>query len=193
METKEISFSQDIRNAVECIQRGGIILYPTDTIWGIGCDARNEEAVAKIFSLKRRADSKSMLALVGSDVQLERYVEEIPEIAWQLMEVADNPLTLIYDHPKGLAQNLYAPDGSLGIRVTSERFSKELCLRLGVPVVSTSANISGCPAPVNFNEISDEIINGVDYIVNYGRDNKRDATPSNIIKISDGGVIKVIR
>lgn len=188
-----IDFSQDIKNAVECLKKGGIILYPTDTVWGIGCDARNSDAVKKIFSLKKREDSKSMLVLVNNEAALERITEEIPEIAYQLLEAAVNPLTVIYDHAKGVAPEIIADDGSLGVRITKEKFSNELARRLGAPLVSTSANISGEKAPSNFHEISDSVKKGVDYIVEY-RQNEIDMhTPSNIIKLSQGGLFKVIR
>lgn len=185
--------NEDMRSALEALKAGGIILYPTDTVWGIGCDATNAEAVSKIYKLKQRADSKSMLVLVGNEGQLERAVETIPETARMLLEVATNPLTIIYDHPKGLASNLCAEDGSVGIRITDELFSKTLCERLKLPLVSTSANISGCKTPKFFDEISPEIKAGVNYIVKYRRNDNSSRKPSNIIKVSDDGVIKVIR
>lgn len=188
-----MTFEEDIKKALETLRTGGIILYPTDTVWGIGCDATNESAVKKIYELKRRAESKSMLALVDSDAMLERTVRDIPEVAWQLIEAAVDPLTIIYDHPYGVAANLLADDGSLGIRITSERFSKELCRRLRRPIVSTSANISGEKAPALFFGISEAVKEGCDYVVEYGRDSNTQKKPSNIIKVSDGGVIKVIR
>ncbi len=188
-----MTFEEDIRNAVTVLKRGGIILYPTDTVWGIGCDATNPDAVKKIYDLKRRAESKSMLVLVDGEVMLERTVKDIPEVAWQLIEAAVNPLTLIYDHPDGVAPNLKADDGSLGVRITSERFSNELCRRLRHPIVSTSANISGEKAPVFFSQISDEIKAGCDYVAEYRRDDTNPHAPSNIIKVGEGGLIKVIR
>lgn len=188
-----MTFEEDIKKAVDCLKKGGIILYPTDTVWGIGCDATNPDAVRKIYDLKRRAESKSMLVLVDSEGSLDRVVEDVPEVAWQLIEAAVNPLTIIYDHPRHVAPNLLAPDGSLGIRITSERYSRELCRRLRRPLVSTSANISGEKAPAIFQEISDDIKNGVDYVASYRRDDTGAASPSNIIKVSDGGLVKVIR
>ena len=184
---------EDLKEALETLRRGGIILYPTDTVWGIGCDATNEEAVKKIYELKQRSDSKSMLALVDSEARLERYVENIPEIAWQLIETSDEPITIIYDSPKGVAESLKAEDGSLGIRITKEKFSNELCKKLGKPIVSTSANRSGEPTPLNYDEISDYIKEGVDYVVDYRRSDKSKPNPSHIIKLSEGGVIKIIR
>lgn len=180
-------------SAIETLKKGGIILYPTDTVWGIGCDATNSDAVNRIFELKRRCDSKSMLSLVGSQGELQRTVRNVPETAWMLMDVAVNPLTIIYDNPVGLAPELLAEDGSAGIRVTDELFSKTLCQRLRRPIVSTSANISGHKAPSNFHEIEQEIIDGVDYVVRYRRDDRSAAGPSNIIKVSDSEVVKVIR
>lgn len=200
-ETKEIpdSLSEprydeaDLKEAVKVMKEGGIILYPTDTVWGIGCDARNAEAVEKIFRLKERADSKSMLVLVGSEGMLQRTVRDVPDIAWQLIDVAVNPMTIIYDHPIGVAENLKAEDGSLGIRITSEKFSRTLCERLKGPIVSTSANISGKPTPMTFSEISSDIKKGVDYVCQYRQKDKASARPSNIIKITQENIVKVIR
>ena len=184
--------NEDLRRAVEVLKKGGIILYPTDTIWGIGCDATNEEAVRRIFALKERADAKAMLSLVGSEGQLERTVDDIPDVAWELIEAAVHPLTIIYEHPHGLAPSLLAEDGSAGIRITSEPFSRVLCERLRRPVVSTSANKSGEKSAATFSEICQEILDGVDYVVEYGRD-KQGAQASNIIKLGSGGRVKVIR
>ena len=193
MKENPIDFSEDLKEALQCLKEGGIILYPTDTVWGIGCDARNSGAVKKIYDLKKRADSKSMLVLVNNEDTLEKIVEEIPDVTWDLLEAAVNPLTLIYDNAKGVAPELIAEDGSLGIRITKERFSNELCKRLGAPIVSTSANISGEKSPSFFREISEEIKKGVDYIVKYRQDREESKSPSNIIKISKGGVVKIIR
>lgn len=183
----------DMARAVETLRSGGIVLYPTDTVWGIGCDATNPEAVRRIYELKQRSDAKSMLVLVGSEGELQRTVENIPDAAWMLIEAAVNPLTIIYDHPVGLATELLADDGSVGVRITSELFSRTLCQRLRRPIVSTSANISGRKTPATFAEISPEIIDGVDYVVSYRRDDTRRARPSNIIKVSDSDIVKVIR
>lgn len=184
---------EDMNRAVETLKKGGIILYPTDTVWGIGCDATNEEAVKRIYDLKKREDSKSMLVLVGSYGELEKTVAEIPEAAWMLLDAAVKPLTIIYDHPRGIARNLLAEDGSLGIRVTDELFSRELCRRLRRPIVSTSANVSGKKTPRVFSEIEKEILEGVDYTACYRRDDNSKGKSSDIIKVSDNGVIKVIR
>ena len=175
------------------MRAGGIILYPTDTIWGIGCDATNEVAVQKIYELKQRTDNKAMLVLIDNPVQLERYVENVPEMAWELIEVMDKPLTIIYSRGKNLAPNLLAEDGSIGIRVTNEVFSHRLCEQLRKPLVSTSANVSGEPSPANFGEISDKIKEGVDYIVEYRRNDTTKAKPSNIIKLGNGGLFQIIR
>lgn len=184
---------EEIKKACEVMQAGGIILYPTDTIWGIGCDATNEEAVKKVYELKKRVDNKAMLVLIDGPAKLNAYVTEVPDIAWDLIDVTDKPLTIIYPKAKNLAPCLLAGDGSVGIRVTSEAFSKRLCERFRKPVVSTSANISGEPNAASFGEISEEIKKGVDYIVNYRQDDMKKVTPSGIIKLEQGGIIKVIR
>lgn len=184
---------EDIKKACEVLRAGGLILYPTDTIWGIGCDATNEEAVKKVYELKKRSDNKAMLVLTDSPVKLETYVSEIPDIAWDLIEVADKPLTIIYSNAKNLAKNLLGEDGSVGIRVTNEEFSRKLCESFRKPLVSTSANVSGEPSPTNFSEISEEVKNGVDYIVGYRQDDMQKASPSNIIKLGAGGLVQIIR
>ena len=184
---------ESLEKALEVLKKGGIILYPTDTVWGIGCDATNTKAVERIFELKKRADAKAMLMLVGSEGQLQQYVKEVPDIAWQLIDAAVNPLTIIYDEPVNISPALLAEDGSAGFRITEEYFSKSLCQRLRRPVVSTSANISGKPAPKSFKEIDPEIIEGVDYVVEARRDEKELPAPSNIIKVGNDSVIKVIR
>lgn len=183
----------EIKNAIAVMKNGGVILYPTDTIWGIGCDATNPDAVAKIYDIKHRSESKSMIVLVDSLFRAQNYVNELPDIAWDLVPIADKPLTIIYDGAKNLAHNLIAEDGSIAIRVTSETFSAELCNRFAKPIVSTSANISGNPAPHFFAEIDPQIINAVDYVVDYRRDDNKSATPSSIIKLGVNGTVKVIR
>lgn len=183
----------DMAEAVRVLKEGGILLYPTDTIWGIGCDATNREAVERIYRLKQRSDAKSMLVLVGSEGELQRTVEEVPEAAWMLIEAAVNPLTIIYDRPVGVAPNLLAEDGSLGIRITNELFSRTLCQRLKHPLVSTSANISGEKSPTTFADIDPAIIAGVDYVVKYRQEENMPHRSSNIIKLSDSGVVKIIR
>ena len=172
---------------------GGLILYPTDTIWGIGCDATNEEAVRKVYALKRRSDHKAMLLLMDSSAKLNYYVQEVPDVAWDLIELADSPLTVIYSGARNVAPNLLAEDGSVGIRITQEEFSHKLCERFREPLVSTSANVSGAPSPANFSEISDTIKSGVDYIVRYRQEDLSKAAPSHIIKLGAGGLVKIIR
>ena len=184
---------EEIKKACEVLQKGGVILYPTDTVWGIGCDATNEEAVKRVYEIKRRADSKAMLVLVDSDVKVDYYVQDVPEVAWDLIQYATKPLTIIYDGARNLAPNLIGEDGSVGIRVTSEEFSKQLCFRFRKAIVSTSANISGEPAPASFGEIRDEIKQAVDYIVEYRQDEPAGAKPSSILKLGRGGLVKVIR
>ena len=149
--------TEDIKKACEVMAAGGIILYPTDTIWGIGCDATNEKAVQRVYELKRRADNKAMLVLMDSEAKLDRYVSDVPDIAWDLISVSDKPLTIIYSSAKNLATNLLGADGSVGIRITNEEFSKKLCERFRKPLVSTSANVSGEPSPANFSEVSEVI------------------------------------
>ena len=183
----------EIKKACEIMQAGGIILYPTDTIWGLGCDATNEEAVKKVYAIKKRTDSKALIVLVDSEQKVDFYVREVPDIAWDLIEVADKPLTIVYSNARNLAPNLPADDGSVGIRVTREDFSKKLCNRFRKAIVSTSANLSGQPAPANFREIPEEIKNAVDYIVHYRQDDHSRPTPSSIIKLESNGVVKILR
>ena len=183
----------EIKKACEVMRQGGLILYPTDTVWGIGCDATNEEAVRKVYALKQREDSKAMLVLVDNAVKVDFYVKEVPPVAWDLLEVATNPLTIIYSNARNLAPNLLAEDGSVGIRVTEEEFSKQLCFHFRRAIVSTSANISGEPSPRNFAEISEKVKKAVDYIVNYRQNDKQKHKPSSIIKLGPTGEIQIIR
>lgn len=184
--------TQEINNAIETLKKGGLILYPTDTIWGIGCDATNEDAVKKIYTLKQRIDSKALICLVSNDAMLERHVKEVPEAAYDIIDYANKPTTIIYDNPKGIAKNLIAQDNSLGIRVATDKFCKYLITNYRKPIVSTSANISGLPSPKSFKEINPAILKGVDYIVNLQREELM-TIPSSIIKIGSGGLVKVIR
>lgn len=193
MNKSNIYQKEDLDAAVRCMRAGGIILYPTDTVWGIGCDATNAEAVAKIFALKQRADAKSMLVLVDGVPALERLIPEIPDAAYDIVELSVSPITIIYDDAMGVAPSLIAEDGSLGVRVTSEVFSRDLCRAMRRPIVSTSANISGMPTPAAFSAISEEIKSGVDYIVQYRQDDKQTTPPSSIIKLGRGGEVKIIR
>ncbi len=183
----------DLKKAVEVLKSGGVILYPTDTIWGIGCDATNPGAVERIFNIKKREDTKSMLVLMENPALLERYVNDVPEVAWDLVEISTTPLTVIYPGAKNLAHNLIAEDGSIGIRFTKEDFTTQLLQRFRRPVVSTSANISGEKAPAFFDEISEEIKNQVDYVVEFRQDDVTPAQPSSIIKLWPGGRIDIIR
>lgn len=185
--------NEEIKKAFDVLVAGGLILYPTDTIWGIGCDATNEAAVKKVYELKKRVDSKALITLLDAPVKLEYYIDGVPEIAWDLIELADKPLTIIYDNARNLASNLIAEDGSVAIRITNERFSHELCKRFRKAIVSTSANISGQPSPSNFGEISDEIKNGVDYIVDFRQQEMAKSKPSSIIKLGKNGEVKIIR
>ena len=184
---------EDIDKALNILYNGGLILYPTDTIWGIGCDATNEEAVAKVYNLKKRSDSKALITLIDNPIKLDYYLKQTPEIAWDLIELTDKPLTIIYDDARNLAPNLIGEDGSIAIRVTDEKYSNELCKRFRKAIVSTSANISGEPSPTNYNDISDIIKDGVDYIVKFGQDDLSKRKASSIIKLGNGGEIKVIR
>ena len=184
---------EDIKKACQVMREGGVILYPTDTIWGIGCDATNEDAVRRVYEIKQRQDSKAMLVLVDSSVKVDFYVRDVPEVAWDLIDLADKPLTIIYSGARNLAANLLAEDGSVGIRVTNEDFSKRLCQQFRKAIVSTSANISGQPSPKNFSEISEEVKSAVDYIVGYRQEEMSNPNPSSIIKLDKGGVIKIIR
>lgn len=184
---------EEIKKIVKILNSGGVILYPTDTLWGIGCDATNEKAVQRIFELKQRVDSKSMLVLTDDIAKVERVVDEVPAIAYQLVEVNESPLTIVYPKGKNLASNLLAEDGSVGIRVTKEIFSKSLCEAFRRPIVSTSANISGNPSPLSFKEISKEILEGVDYVVEYGRNLPGANKASSIIKLEVDGTFKIIR
>jgi L-threonylcarbamoyladenylate synthase len=184
---------EDLKSALEVLRNGGVILYPTDTVWGLGCDATNPEAVKRIYGIKQREDAKSMLVLIENPNRLNAYVREVPEVAWQLIEVTDKPLTIIYPDAKNLAPNLIAEDGSIGIRITSETFTEHLIQQFRRPVVSTSANISGKSTPQNFIEIEEEIKASVDYIVHFRQEDRTLNSPSSIIKLGTGGQIQIIR
>ncbi|QIA06877.1 threonylcarbamoyl-AMP synthase [Draconibacterium halophilum] len=183
----------DIKKAVEVLKNGGIILYPTDTIWGIGCDATDEKAVKRIYDIKKREDSKSMLVLMENPALLDRYVDEVPEVAWDLVEISTTPLTVIYPGAKNLAANLIADDGSIGIRFTKEDFTRQLLQRFRRPIVSTSANISGEKSPDFFDAISEEIKDAVDYVVEFRQEDRSSSKPSSIIKLRPGGQIDILR
>ena len=196
-----MDINTEIHNAYEVIKEGGIILYPTDTVWGIGCDATNPEAVAKIYKLKKRAETQSMIVLMNGEKMIYNVFKDIPEVAWQIMDLSDlsdselaqqNPTTLVLDKPRNVAPNLIAPDNTLGIRIVKEPFCFKLMEKMKKPLVSTSANISGQPTPKSFKEISPEIIKGVDYVVNLHRE-KIAGKPSTIIKLTNDSQVKVIR
>ena len=201
MEPKQYD-KADLQEALRVLRSGGIIVYPTDTVWGIGCDATNEEAVRRIYALKQREDSKSMLVLLDSPAKLPYYVGNIPEAAEMLLGLEDErirgledqkPMTIIYPHARNMARNLIAEDGSVGIRITNEPFSKALCEQLRHPIVSTSANISGHPAAPFYAEIEEAILKGADYVCQFRRDDDCPHEPSSIIKINEDGTFKIIR
>ena len=188
---------QDIRNAVEVLRQGGVILYPTDTVWGIGCDATNEDAVRRVYEIKQREDSKALICLVDSDARMQRYVRNVPDVAWQLIDSlqdADStPTTLILDGAINLAPNLIAEDGSIALRITQEAFSKELCYRFQKALVSTSANISGQPAAQNYCDIDPQLLEKVDYVCWSRRQEHKPHKPSSIIRLRPNGEVTIIR
>ena len=188
---------EDIRRAVETMRKGGVILYPTDTVWGIGCDATNAEAVKRVYEIKQRDDSKALICLVDSDARMQRYFRNVPDVAWQLIDSLKEgdakPTTLILDGAINLAENLIAEDGSVGMRITNEPFSKELCYRFQKAIVSTSANISGEPAAQNYCDIDQRIIDAVDYVCWSRRQEHKPHTPSSIIKLKENGEVTIIR
>lgn len=188
-----MKLEDDIKKAVEVMRKGGVILYPTDTVWGIGCDATNAEAVARVYEIKHREDSKAMICLVDSDNRLQRYVRNVPDVAWQLFDCAEDPTTIILDGAINLAPNLIADDGSIAMRITREEFSKQLCYRFQKPIVSTSANISGEPTAQNYCDISQEIIDAVDYICWARRQEHKPHKPSSIIRLREDGQVEIIR
>ncbi len=184
---------EDIKTAIDVMKKGGIILYPTDSIWGIGCDATNADAVKRIYELKRRTDNKAMLVLIDSADNIEKYVEEVPEIAYQLMELSEKPITIIYDNAYNLAHNILGDGNSIGIRVSREKFSHELCKAFRKPIVSTSANISGDPVASIYAEINEDVKAGVDYIVKYRQNDTTPHNASSIIKLASDGSFKILR
>jgi L-threonylcarbamoyladenylate synthase len=183
---------EEINKVLEVLKKGGIILYPTDTVWGIGCDATNADAIDKIYALKRRQESKALICLVSDFKMLNQYVEEVPEVAYDILKYAAKPTTIVYDQPIRVAENVVAEDNTLGIRVCKEAFCNKLIRKLKRPLVSTSANVSGQPSPKSFQQISPEILEGVDYVVNLHQ-HKKNSSPSAIIKLSQDGKVKIIR
>ena len=188
---------EDIKKAVETMRKGGVILYPTDTVWGIGCDATNAQAVKRVYEIKQRDDSKALICLVDSDARMQRYFRQVPDVAWQLIdslkESDAKPTTLILDDAVNLAENLIAEDGSVGIRITNEPFSKELCFRFQKAIVSTSANISGEPAAQNYGDIDPRILEAVDYVCWSRRQEHKPHQPSSIIRLRQNGEVSIIR
>ena len=188
---------QDIKNAVKVLRMGGVILYPTDTVWGIGCDATNSEAVKRVYEIKEREDSKALICLVDSDARLQRYVRRVPDVAWQLIDSLQDsdakPTTLILDGAINLAENLIAEDGSVALRITQEAFSKELCYKFQKALVSTSANISGQPAAQNYQDIDPVLLERVDYVCWTRRQEHKPHKPSSIIRLREDGEVTIIR
>ena len=191
-ENSNTALNTEVHNANEILQKGGIILYPTDTVWGIGCDATHPDAVAKIYKLKQRVETQSMICLMNGEKMMYNVFAAIPEVAWEILDLSEKPTTLILDNPRNVASNLIATDNTLGIRIVKEPFCFKLMERMKKPLVSTSANISGQSSPKSFNEISPEIIKGVDYVVNLHRDKICDK-PSTIIKLTNDCQVKIIR
>ncbi|OFX38647.1 MAG: threonylcarbamoyl-AMP synthase [Bacteroidetes bacterium GWA2_32_17] len=190
---KFYDLDSDINNSIETLKKGGVILCPTDTIWGISCDATNEVAVEKLFEIKQRSKEISLIILVDTSSKIQQYVKEVPEIAWELIEVSDKPLTIIFSDAKNLALNVIAKDGSIGIRVCNDEFCNRLIYKYRKPIVSTSANFSGEKTPLNFNEISEELFKKVDYVVNYKQNEFYKSQPSSIIKLRANGEFKILR
>ncbi len=186
-------FGDDVKTALKALRAGGVILYPTDTIWGLGCDATNAEAVRKIYAIKQRAENKSLIILVNSPGMLERYVDNPPEVALQLAELSESPLTIVYDRGRSLAEGVASADGSVGVRICADPFCDELITGLRKPLVSTSANISGATAPALFDEISEELKALVDYVCLWKQDDRSRAKASSVIRVSGNGVVKILR
>ncbi len=182
----------EIKNCIEHLKNGGLILYPTDTLWGIGCDATNSEAVRKIYDLKKRENNKALICLVADDRMLNKYIKNIPEVAQDIIEVSETPTTIIYDNPVNVASNLIGSDNSIGIRIPDNEFCYQLLRKFNGAIVSTSANTSGEPSPKDFSEISNDILKGVDYVVNLYQD-KKTTKASSIIKLSNNGLVTIIR
>ncbi len=188
-----MSFDDEIKKAVAVLKEGGTILYPTDTIWGIGCDATNATAIEKIFTLKNRAPNKSMIVLVDDESRLQRYVKDVPSNAFDLIEFSERPMTIIYPKGTNFPPTVVAEDGSVAIRIVKDEFCKQLIRKLNKPLISTSANISNEPTPSNFSDISNEVLQGVDYVVNLRQQEKNNSQPSIILRLEINGKIKFIR
>ncbi len=188
-----MAFEEDIINSLKTLKSGGILLYPTDTIWGLGCDATNSSAIEKIFKIKSRAESRSLIILVNGESMLERYVKNVPETAFQITGISDKPLTIIYPEGKNLAPGVCSEDGSVGIRICNDPFCRELISQFRKPIISTSANLSDKPSPAYFGEIDEEIINGADFVVKHRQNDRQKQTVSPVIKIEKNGVFKILR
>ena len=186
-------YGDDLANALKVLRAGGVILYPTDTIWGLGCDATNAQAVRRIYDIKQRAENKSLIILVNSPAMLERYVDRPPEVALQMAELADRPMTIVYDRGRSLAEGVSSADGSVGVRVCADPFCDALITGLRKPLVSTSANLSGNSAPAIFDEITEEMKAAVDYVCLWRQDDRSRAKPSSVIKVSGNGIVKILR
>ena len=187
-----MDLNQEIQNALEVLQNGGIMLYPTETVWGIGCDGTNQEAVEKILKLKKNSQNQPMICLVNNDKMIHNIFKDVPEVAWQIMDLSEKPTTLVLDKPVNIAKNLISHDNALAIRVTKDSFCNKLLDIFRKPLVATTANISGKNCPQTFAEISKEIITGVDYVVNLSREKKGNPL-STIIKITLDNQVKIIR
>ena len=186
-------FEDDIKNSLKILKDGGVILYPTDTLWGLGCDATSSAAIEKIFRIKTRNESKGLIVLVDGVAMLERYARDIPQIAYELTGISDSPLTIVYPEGRNLAKGVCNEDGSAAIRICRDEFCRELIKRFRKPVISTSANISGISPPVSFSGVSEVIIRSADYVVKYRQDDRRKFSPSPVIKVERNGVFKIIR
>jgi len=186
-------FESDISNALRILESGGTLLYPTDTIWGIGCDATSAMAVEKVYRIKSRSEAKSLIILIDNIDKLSNYIEKVPDITGDLLASITNPVTIIYSNARKLAQNVIASDGTIAIRIVRDDFCSELIRRFGKPIVSTSANISGFDPPAVFSQIADEIKNAVDYTVSYEQDYFTRSKPSTIIRLRDDGMYTIIR
>ncbi|HRU16678.1 MAG TPA: L-threonylcarbamoyladenylate synthase [Bacteroidia bacterium] len=186
-------FSDDIKSCLETLRQGGLIVYPTDTIWGIGCDATNDAAVEKIFKLKNRSESKNLITLVCDEAMLNRCVQHVPAVAWDIIEYSEKPVTIIYEKISRISEKAIADDGTAAIRLVKDPFCKMLIHKFGKPIISTSANLSNMPSPAVFNDIEDSILTGVDYVVKFRQQETAKHTPSSIIRILNNGEVKVIR
>jgi len=188
-----LAMQNDVKQALEILRKGGVIVYPTDTIWGIGCDATNPEAVKRVYEIKKREDNKAMLVLMPSFSMLENYVTDVPETAYDLVELSEKPITIIYENAHDLAPNILGENNSIGIRIPNNQFLERLLSQFRKPLVSTSANISGQPSPAHFGEVSEEILSAVDFTVTFGQDDKTAKEPSSIIYLRSNGEVKIIR